>query len=64
MSTWESTGIKYLKYVSICARALRNGLKDDLRANAQRLNENGPKFTKWEAGRLKEQKYITTPKLQ
>jgi F-type H+-transporting ATPase subunit epsilon len=47
--------ISYLQYANICARAVRNSLKDDVRVVAARRNENGLKFAKWENGVQKEQ---------
>ncbi|CAG8518172.1 3142_t:CDS:2 [Diversispora eburnea] len=48
---WKAAGMSYLKYTQICARAVRNSLKDDLRLIAQRRDEQGLKFAKWEAGK-------------
>ncbi|KAG5457964.1 MAG: hypothetical protein BJ554DRAFT_1909, partial [Olpidium bornovanus] len=40
----------YLQYVTIASRAVRNALKEDARAVAQRRDEQSLKFAKWEAG--------------
>jgi F-type H+-transporting ATPase subunit epsilon len=45
----------YLKYAQICARAVRNSLKDDVRTAAQRRDANGLKVAKWENGKAGEQ---------
>ena len=45
----------YLQYASICARAVRNSLKDEVRAPALRREANNLKFAKWENGVQKEQ---------
>ncbi|KAF7721467.1 hypothetical protein EC973_004646 [Apophysomyces ossiformis] len=61
MSAWKAAGISYLQYANICARAVRNVLKEDLRGPAQRLNQNNLKFSKWEKGTQKEQKFVVPP---
>ncbi|KAG9288366.1 hypothetical protein G9A89_021397 [Geosiphon pyriformis] len=48
---WKTAGISYLQYAQICARAVRNSLKEELRVLAQRRDEQGLKFSKWEAGK-------------
>ncbi|KAG2194484.1 hypothetical protein INT46_009389, partial [Mucor plumbeus] len=55
MSAWKAAGITYLQYANICARAVRNSLKDDVRAVALRRDQNNLKFAKWENGVQKEQ---------
>ncbi|KAI8076796.1 mitochondrial ATP synthase epsilon chain-domain-containing protein [Halteromyces radiatus] len=50
MSGWKAAGISYVQYANICARAVRNALKDELRTPALARNENGLKFVKWEKG--------------
>ena len=45
----------YLQYANIAARALRNTLKDELKAPAQLRNTNNLKFQKWEKGVSSEQ---------
>lgn len=40
----------YLQYATICARAVRNSLKDETRTLALRRNQNNLKFAKWESG--------------
>ncbi|PHZ08874.1 uncharacterized protein RHIMIDRAFT_67257 [Rhizopus microsporus ATCC 52813] len=55
MSAWKAAGITYLQYANICARAVRNALKDEPRAIALRRNQNNLKFAKWENGVAKEQ---------
>ncbi|KAI9253421.1 mitochondrial ATP synthase epsilon chain-domain-containing protein [Phascolomyces articulosus] len=64
MSAWKSAGISYLQYANICARALRNTLKDELKAPAQARNQNGLKFAKWEKGVASEQKFVAQAKAQ
>ncbi|KAH8553587.1 mitochondrial ATP synthase epsilon chain-domain-containing protein [Umbelopsis sp. PMI_123] len=63
-SPWKSAGISYLKYSQICARAVRNSLKDDIRAAAQRRDVNGLKVSKWQNGKAGEQKFIVPPKVE
>lgn len=46
--------LSYLQYANICARALRNSLKDEARVAAARRNENNLKYAKWENGNQKE----------
>ncbi|KAI9468118.1 MAG: mitochondrial ATP synthase epsilon chain-domain-containing protein [Benjaminiella poitrasii] len=62
MSAWKSAGITYLQYANICARAVRNSLKDDVRAVALRRDQNNLKFAKWENGVQKEQHFVNPPK--
>ncbi|KAF9179226.1 hypothetical protein BGZ51_007148 [Haplosporangium sp. Z 767] len=47
---WKPT-LTYLQYSQVCARAVRNALKEDARAIAVRRDEQGLKFSKWEAGK-------------
>ncbi|KAI8148313.1 mitochondrial ATP synthase epsilon chain-domain-containing protein [Fennellomyces sp. T-0311] len=63
MSAWKSAGITYLQYANICARAVRNSLKDELKVAAQARNQNNLKFAKWEKGVASEQKFVE-PKAQ
>ncbi|CDS05474.1 hypothetical protein LRAMOSA08002 [Lichtheimia ramosa] len=62
MSAWKSAGLSYLQYANICARALRNSLKNDLRVAAQARNQNNLKFAKWESGVQSEQKFVAPQK--
>ncbi|KAG1472597.1 hypothetical protein G6F56_001441 [Rhizopus delemar] len=55
MSAWKAAGISYLQYANICARAVRNSLKDEVRAVAVRRDRNNLKVQKWENGVGKEQ---------
>jgi F-type H+-transporting ATPase subunit epsilon len=43
--------LSYLKYTQICARAVRNALKEEQRLIAQRRDEQGIKYAKWENGK-------------
>ncbi|GAB5585316.1 hypothetical protein Unana1_00216 [Umbelopsis nana] len=63
-SPWKSAGISYLKYAQICATAVRNSLKEDVRAAAQRRDANGLKVSQWANGKAGEQKFIVPPKQQ
>ncbi|KAI9495095.1 mitochondrial ATP synthase epsilon chain-domain-containing protein [Zychaea mexicana] len=63
MSAWKSAGITYLQYANICARAVRNSLKDDIKVAAQARNQNNLKFAKWDKGVGSEQKFVV-PKAQ
>ncbi|GBB90505.1 hypothetical protein RclHR1_01750004 [Rhizophagus clarus] len=56
--SWKAAGITYLKYTQICARAVRNALKEEQRLIAQRRDEQGIKFAKWENGKQGELKPI------
>ncbi|RKP23216.1 mitochondrial ATP synthase epsilon chain-domain-containing protein [Syncephalis pseudoplumigaleata] len=49
--SWKAANISYLQYSIVCARAVRNSLKPDLRAIAQRRDEQGLKFQKWQGGK-------------
>ncbi|GAA5804067.1 mitochondrial ATP synthase epsilon chain-domain-containing protein [Helicostylum pulchrum] len=62
MSAWKAAGISYLQYANICARAVRNSLKDETRTLALRRNQNNLKFAKWENGVQKEQKFVVPTK--
>ncbi|CAG8633080.1 16859_t:CDS:2 [Dentiscutata erythropus] len=55
---WKAAGISYLKYTQICARVVRNALKEEQRLIAQRRDEQGLKFAKWESGKQGELKPI------
>jgi F-type H+-transporting ATPase subunit epsilon len=44
----------YLQYSIICARAVRNALKPELRVIAQRRDEQGLKFQRWQGGKAGE----------
>ncbi|KAI8393978.1 mitochondrial ATP synthase epsilon chain-domain-containing protein [Radiomyces spectabilis] len=57
MSAWKAAGFSYLQYANVCAKAVRNALKEDLRVLAARRDQNGIKFAKWENGVQKEQKF-------
>ncbi|KAF9431265.1 Dolichyl-diphosphooligosaccharide-protein glycosyltransferase subunit dad1 [Podila epigama] len=41
----------YLQYAQVCARAVRNSLKEEARVVAVRRDEQGLKYAKWEAGK-------------
>ncbi|CAO3629983.1 unnamed protein product [Cunninghamella echinulata] len=59
MSGWKAAGITYVQYASICARALRNALKDEARTpSVLARNENGLKYAKWEKGTQQEAKFV------
>ncbi|KAI7883354.1 hypothetical protein K492DRAFT_144061 [Lichtheimia hyalospora FSU 10163] len=64
MSAWKSAGLSYLQYANICARALRNSLKNDLRVAAEARNQNNLKFAKWSKGVASEQKPVAEFKPQ
>ncbi|KAH7031721.1 mitochondrial ATP synthase epsilon chain-domain-containing protein, partial [Linnemannia elongata] len=46
----------YLQYAQVCARAVRNSLKEEARVVAIRRDEQGLKYAKWEAGKQGELK--------
>ncbi|KAF9932752.1 hypothetical protein FBU30_007402 [Linnemannia zychae] len=46
----------YLQYAQVCARAVRNSLKEEARVVAVRRDEQGLKYAKWEAGKQGELK--------
>ncbi|CAG8459282.1 7351_t:CDS:2 [Ambispora gerdemannii] len=48
----------YLQYTQICARAVRNALKEEQRVLAQRRDEQGLKYAKWETGKQGEVKNV------
>ncbi|CAO3631085.1 unnamed protein product [Cunninghamella blakesleeana] len=65
MSGWKAAGITYVQYASICARALRNSLKDEARTQTVlSRNENGLKYIKWEKGTPQEAKFVRPPTSQ
>lgn len=41
----------YLKYAEVCAQAVRNVLKEEFVAAAQKRAGNEGRFSKWEAGK-------------
>ncbi|KAF9918617.1 hypothetical protein BX616_007355 [Lobosporangium transversale] len=47
---WKPT-FTYLQYAQVCARAVRNALKEEARVIAVRREEQGLKYAKWEAGK-------------
>ncbi|KAF9319466.1 hypothetical protein BG000_003573 [Podila horticola] len=47
---WKPT-FTYLQYAQVCARAVRNSLKEEARIVAVRRDEQGLKYAKWEAGK-------------
>ncbi|KAJ9073622.1 hypothetical protein DSO57_1004430 [Entomophthora muscae] len=61
---WRSSGISYLKYSQICAQAVRNALKADLKPAAQIRDEQGIKFAKWQDGKASENVFLETPKAE
>ncbi|KAI9593530.1 mitochondrial ATP synthase epsilon chain-domain-containing protein [Syncephalis fuscata] len=52
--SWKAANISYLQYSIVCARAVRNALKPELRTIAQRRDEQGLKFQKWQGGKAGE----------
>ncbi|KAF9550918.1 hypothetical protein EC957_011465 [Mortierella hygrophila] len=48
--------LSYLQYAQVCARAVRNSLKEEARVVAIRRDEQGLKYAKWEAGKQGELK--------
>lgn len=44
----------FLKYSRVCAQAVRNVMKPELKAQAARRSESTMKFQKWEAGKPSE----------
>lgn len=51
LTTVFSCANSYLQYAQICARAVRNSLKEEARVVAVRRDEQGLKVAKWEAGK-------------
>ncbi|KAI8337161.1 mitochondrial ATP synthase epsilon chain-domain-containing protein [Chlamydoabsidia padenii] len=64
MSGWKAAGISYVQYANICARAVRNALKDELRTPALARDNNGLKYAKWENGVQKEGQFVRPQKEQ
>ncbi|CAG8526527.1 6671_t:CDS:2 [Acaulospora morrowiae] len=56
--SWKIAGISYLKYTQVCARVVRNSLKEEQRLVAQRRDEQGLKYAKWESGKQGELKPV------
>ncbi|KAL1928729.1 hypothetical protein VTP01DRAFT_2515 [Rhizomucor pusillus] len=56
--SWKAAGLSYLQYANICANALRNSLKNELRPAAQIRQQNNLKFVKWNNGTQSEQKSV------
>lgn len=51
MSSWRTVGLNYINYSNIAARVLRNSLKAEQRAAAEKRGESQIRFTKWENGK-------------
>ncbi|KAI9291465.1 hypothetical protein K502DRAFT_321168 [Neoconidiobolus thromboides FSU 785] len=60
--SWRSANITYLKYSQICAQAVRNSLKKELREVVAIRNEQGIKFAKWQNGKSGEYQFIQPQK--
>ncbi|ORY95934.1 mitochondrial ATP synthase epsilon chain-domain-containing protein [Syncephalastrum racemosum] len=58
--SWKAAGLSYLQYANICARAVRNTLKDDLRVAALRRDEGSARVAQWVNGKQQEQACILT----
>ncbi|KAI8865851.1 mitochondrial ATP synthase epsilon chain domain-containing protein [Ramicandelaber brevisporus] len=44
-------GLTFLRYTQVCARAVRKVLKDDVRVQALRREEQSIKVAKWKDGK-------------
>ncbi|KAL2722740.1 protein stunted-like isoform X1 [Vespula squamosa] len=51
MSAWRQAGLNYINYSQIAARLVRQALKSDIRAEAQKRDEVNVKFTQWKDGK-------------
>ena len=54
MSKWRELGLTYVQYSNVAARVLRNALKPELRAEADKRASAHVKFTAWEGGKKAE----------
>ena len=45
---------RYPRYAEACAQAVRNVLREDLKAAASKRGDNSLRFAKWENGKAKE----------
>jgi F-type H+-transporting ATPase subunit epsilon len=62
MNSWRSAGVSYLKYAETCAQALRNVLKDEPKAIAQKRAGNSLKVQRWEKGKAGESQFVVEQK--
>ncbi|TGZ50443.1 hypothetical protein CRM22_010835 [Opisthorchis felineus] len=51
MTYWRAAGLSYIKYSSICAAAVRNSLKSDLKTAAEKRTGKHVKLTQWKDGK-------------
>lgn len=51
MSKWRELGLTYVHFSNIAARVLRNSLKNELKADANKRADAHIKFTKWADGK-------------
>ncbi|RKP33543.1 hypothetical protein BJ085DRAFT_34712, partial [Dimargaris cristalligena] len=49
---WKSANISYLQYSQICAAALRNVVKADLKIAVSKRQSNPFKVSEWKAGQI------------
>ncbi|CAH1105354.1 unnamed protein product [Psylliodes chrysocephalus] len=51
MSAWRAAGLNYINFSNIAAKLLRQALKADLRAEADKRSGTHIKITKWQEGK-------------
>nr|CAX71119.1 ATPase, F1 complex, epsilon subunit [Schistosoma japonicum]CAX76443.1 ATPase, F1 complex, epsilon subunit [Schistosoma japonicum]CAX76444.1 ATPase, F1 complex, epsilon subunit [Schistosoma japonicum] len=51
MSLWRSAGISYIRYSSICAKAVRECLKSEYKLDASKRIGKHIKVTNWKEGK-------------
>ena len=51
---WRSAGVSYVKYAEVCAQAVRNCLKEELKVAANKRGQSEIRFAKWENGKALE----------
>ncbi|KAJ1968510.1 hypothetical protein IWQ62_001201 [Dispira parvispora] len=56
--SWKAANLSYLQYSQICAAALRNVVKEDLRAAASKRQGVPIKLAKWDNGKIVDSKIL------
>ncbi|KAJ8297548.1 hypothetical protein KUTeg_024079 [Tegillarca granosa] len=51
MSFWRQAGLSYIQFSAVCARAVRQALKPELREKALVRDQSFIKSTKWADGK-------------
>ncbi|XP_012372464.1 ATP synthase subunit epsilon, mitochondrial-like [Octodon degus] len=46
VASWRQAGLSYMRYSQICAKAVRDALKTEFRANAEKTADSSIKIVK------------------